>query len=770
MQASGAEPHADGGGHLSSSANAAVNMIQQMHFNANIPIPSQNGTGLLHQGGGIVPPALLEETRVPRFYQEAIASCGALSASQLPNTALVYNLMVTSRLPRPVLGNIWSLVNRTLPGQLTRQEFFSCLALIALAQRGQSLSALSNVTVLPIPHFQACAAFPNQQYVHGQPADHHIAVVCPSTVPPTFTRTMPVQMGVPFPNKKPAPSNVSASQQNSFGFNALNSGVATSTQIPHSLTNPGVSGFSSPRSSQLSTPTVTTAAPLSAIPANRAANHHQLTSEAVSVHQVSHSPLHPLPPAAALSKSQIPHSMTSPAFSQTLFQSLPVSAASGPQMPGSLTMPVISSAYTRNMSTASVTLAAQNLARSAAIAGGEFNPKGCSLQPSVSSFTGNTKHLPPFMPSALLSQSLPKVNTPSGEGSLSAVMNFANFENSSSATVQTMKQSNVPQSPSSCEVPNIYLGNGTQMCPSSVTSVPVSLSDNASNTLSHTQPFTAQPDNSSFSLFDSLTTHPRTVTAAPTYRNDLDILCDISFGHSSDGTADTNSLDSGAKATSAANSVAEQFGDFASSKHAYTAALSGAQLLTPRPIAPIPFGSEPVAKGKEEITDIYAAMKAVEGDLNGTQSERECVRVWERCIAEAHRLLKDADIALPPFSEEAVKAVAHTERGARYLSALEAVFEMVSRIRKGRSEDVKKMNSELREIDEVWARLSKYVDHSTDEHQSSLSINGLLSKRCGICVSEISDDTLLEFAGTAYHKQCANLWINRVDSLLPKLS
>lgn len=86
------------------------------------------------QNGGVVPPSLLQEHRIPHFYREAIAKCGAPNPSQLPNTALVYNLMVTSRLPRPVLGNIWSLVNRTLPGQLTRQEFFSCLALIALIQ------------------------------------------------------------------------------------------------------------------------------------------------------------------------------------------------------------------------------------------------------------------------------------------------------------------------------------------------------------------------------------------------------------------------------------------------------------------------------------------------------------------------------------------------------------------------------------------------------------------------------------------------------------
>ncbi|CAG9539828.1 unnamed protein product [Cercopithifilaria johnstoni] len=115
--------------------------------------------GFIMQNGGVVPPSLLQESRVPHFYKEAIAKCGAPSQSQLPNTALVYNLMVTSCLPRAILGNIWSLVNRTMPGQLTRQEFFSCLALIALIQKGQPLSALSTMSTLPIPHLQACAPF-----------------------------------------------------------------------------------------------------------------------------------------------------------------------------------------------------------------------------------------------------------------------------------------------------------------------------------------------------------------------------------------------------------------------------------------------------------------------------------------------------------------------------------------------------------------------------------------------------------------------------------
>lgn len=97
--------------------------------------------------GGVIPPALLDESRVPKFYHEAVIACGATNTNMSPNTALglfncspikydvsVYNLMVTSGLPRHILAHIWSTVNRTRPGQLTRAEFYSCLALIALAQ------------------------------------------------------------------------------------------------------------------------------------------------------------------------------------------------------------------------------------------------------------------------------------------------------------------------------------------------------------------------------------------------------------------------------------------------------------------------------------------------------------------------------------------------------------------------------------------------------------------------------------------------------------
>ncbi|VDO21382.1 unnamed protein product [Brugia timori] len=138
---------------------AHIVMGRVEYTGTNDMFSGRSGAGFIIQNGGVVPPSLLQENRVPLFYKEAIAKCGAASQSQLPDTTLVCNLMVTSCLPRAILGNIWSLVNRTMPGQLTRQEFFSYLALIALIQKGQPLSALSTMSILPIPHLQACAPF-----------------------------------------------------------------------------------------------------------------------------------------------------------------------------------------------------------------------------------------------------------------------------------------------------------------------------------------------------------------------------------------------------------------------------------------------------------------------------------------------------------------------------------------------------------------------------------------------------------------------------------
>uniref|UniRef100_A0A8R1I2T8 EH domain-containing protein n=2 Tax=Caenorhabditis japonica TaxID=281687 RepID=A0A8R1I2T8_CAEJA len=123
-------------------------------------IPCHGKTGMLCAGSGLLPPALLDESRVPKFYLDALFACGGTTSSALPNTGLVYNLMNTSGLPKDVLSHIWSAVNRAKPGQLTRPEFFSLLALIALTQKDESLAALCAMDSLPIPYLNPVQAFP----------------------------------------------------------------------------------------------------------------------------------------------------------------------------------------------------------------------------------------------------------------------------------------------------------------------------------------------------------------------------------------------------------------------------------------------------------------------------------------------------------------------------------------------------------------------------------------------------------------------------------
>ncbi len=77
------------------------------------------------------PEWLGKDEGMPREFREWLSLCGN---PDWPNTAIVYNLLVTSGLPREALGHIWALVNRSYTGQLSKQEFYAAMILVALAQ------------------------------------------------------------------------------------------------------------------------------------------------------------------------------------------------------------------------------------------------------------------------------------------------------------------------------------------------------------------------------------------------------------------------------------------------------------------------------------------------------------------------------------------------------------------------------------------------------------------------------------------------------------
>jgi hypothetical protein len=82
--------------------------------------------------------------------------------SYLCDTNKVYAVLLSGGLPQTLLAQVWTHVNNTIPGQLTRQELYMALALIALIQRNSSnpLQEVYKLDSLPIPNLQF---FPNSQ-------------------------------------------------------------------------------------------------------------------------------------------------------------------------------------------------------------------------------------------------------------------------------------------------------------------------------------------------------------------------------------------------------------------------------------------------------------------------------------------------------------------------------------------------------------------------------------------------------------------------------
>ncbi|KAJ8679518.1 hypothetical protein QAD02_015305 [Eretmocerus hayati] len=79
---------------------------------------------------------------------------GVAHGEILVDTNKIFPLLLTSQLPTEVLGYIWSLANQKYAGQLTEQELYIVLALVALAQASypfNSLEVLQHVRIPPTP-------------------------------------------------------------------------------------------------------------------------------------------------------------------------------------------------------------------------------------------------------------------------------------------------------------------------------------------------------------------------------------------------------------------------------------------------------------------------------------------------------------------------------------------------------------------------------------------------------------------------------------------
>ncbi|XP_067866582.1 synergin gamma isoform X3 [Heterodontus francisci] len=94
----------------------------------------------------MLPPWLFNDSLVPELYKKV------LEATITPagiDTAKLYPILLSSGLPREMLGQIWAFANRATPGKLTKEELYTVLAMIAMSQRGIPALNLENLNQFP---------------------------------------------------------------------------------------------------------------------------------------------------------------------------------------------------------------------------------------------------------------------------------------------------------------------------------------------------------------------------------------------------------------------------------------------------------------------------------------------------------------------------------------------------------------------------------------------------------------------------------------------
>uniref|UniRef100_A0A3Q1F2E6 Synergin, gamma n=1 Tax=Acanthochromis polyacanthus TaxID=80966 RepID=A0A3Q1F2E6_9TELE len=103
------------------------------------------------------------------------------------DTAKLYPILMSSGLPREALGQIWASANRTTPGMLTKEELYTVLALIGVAQSG-----------LPAMNVEILGQFPSPPVPSLPALAMAMAPVMPQHQQPMMTQP-PVSMAIPTP-------------------------------------------------------------------------------------------------------------------------------------------------------------------------------------------------------------------------------------------------------------------------------------------------------------------------------------------------------------------------------------------------------------------------------------------------------------------------------------------------------------------------------------------------------------------------------------------
>ncbi|XP_060902877.1 synergin gamma isoform X5 [Labrus mixtus] len=174
--------------------HSAVNTSSQSTF---------QGVGVYPQQEHIqpmLPTWLYNDSLIPEMFKKV------LEFTMTPagiDTAKLYPILMSSGLPREALGQIWASANRTTPGMLTKEELYTVLALIGVAQSGlpaMNVEILGQFPSAPVPNLPALAmAMASHMPQHQQPmmTQPPVSMAIPTPAPPppvmAMTPAVPVQ-------------------------------------------------------------------------------------------------------------------------------------------------------------------------------------------------------------------------------------------------------------------------------------------------------------------------------------------------------------------------------------------------------------------------------------------------------------------------------------------------------------------------------------------------------------------------------------------------
>ncbi|KAJ3590231.1 hypothetical protein NHX12_008185 [Muraenolepis orangiensis] len=147
----------------------------------------------------VVPGWLYNDSLIPELFKKVLEFTMTPAGVE---TAKLYPILMSSGLPREALGQIWAAANRTTPGMLTKEELYTVLALIGVAQSGlpaMNVEILNQFASPPVPNLPALAI----AMAPGMP-QHQQQMMAPPPISMAMPTAAPQVMGMT--SAAPAPA------------------------------------------------------------------------------------------------------------------------------------------------------------------------------------------------------------------------------------------------------------------------------------------------------------------------------------------------------------------------------------------------------------------------------------------------------------------------------------------------------------------------------------------------------------------------------------